>query len=233
MVVAPAWAAADEANVEIAKQRFALGDLLYRSERYREAVVEFEAAHKLAPGRPDFDYNIGRCYDKLRDWDRAISAYTRYVESTPTPLDAEQILQHIEELKQAKVKMPTERSLLGSSVLTSADDAQPGKRPGRALRITGITLGAIGIVGLGVGAGFGVASNGTADQLTSLGRSMARFDPNLDSELSTQRALEGAFLGIGAAALAAGAVTFTLGMLAERRWRRAHYAAAPSLQVEF
>src|SRR5439155_23127971 len=102
--------AAPSGNVEIAKQRFALGDLLYRSEKYPEAIVEFEAARALAP-RPDLDYNIARCWERMHQWDNAIDWYTRYVESTPTPLDAEQMLTHIEEIKEVREKERAEGTL--------------------------------------------------------------------------------------------------------------------------
>jgi tetratricopeptide (TPR) repeat protein len=241
-----AAAGAQESNpgsVEIAKQRFALGDLLYRSEKYPEAIVEFEAARALVP-RPDLDYNIARCWERLRQWDKALESYTRYVESTPTPLDAEQMLTHMEEIKEVrdqerrdgKMPPPLPPSMGGSwspSPPPRVSDRE-AHRAGRGLRIAGLAVGVVGLVGVSAGIGFGVAAEGTANELTLLDRSMQRFDPSRDHDLSTQRALEGAFLGVGVAALVGGAVLFTVGHMKERRARRAHVAqSAAGVQVAF
>src|SRR5581483_1615071 len=188
-VVAPA----SGGSVEIAKQRFTLGDLLYRSEKYEEAIVEFEGARALAP-RPDLDYNIARCWERLHQWDRAIEAYTRYVESTPTPLDAEQMLTHIEEIKEVRDK--ERKAGVVPPPLSAAHASEPPRvsdrashRAGRGLRIAGITLGVVGVIGVSAGIAFGVESNGTADQLTLLDRTHQAFDPSRERDLSTQRAL--------------------------------------------
>lgn len=228
LVAAPAGAE-EKGDVEIAKSRFALGDILYRSDRYREAVEEFEAARKLTP-RPDLDYNIARCYERLREWDHAIEAYTRYIESTPTPLDAEQMLTHIDEIKEVREKERKSAPPTPPRALPSAT----AQRDTRAPRIVGIVLGGVGVVGIAVGVAFGVAANGTADQLTVLDRSMGRFDPGRAGDLQTQRILEGTFLGIGCVALVAGVVSYTVGHVMERRGRPSPVSAsAGGIQVTF
>jgi tetratricopeptide (TPR) repeat protein len=229
-------------SVEVAKQRFALGDLLYRSEKYPEAIVEFEAARALVP-RPDLDYNIARCWERLHQWDKALESYTRYVESTPTPLDAEQMLTHMDEIKEVRDQErragklpPPLPAMMGGSSSPSPPRVsdRESHRAGRGLRIAGLALGVFGVVGVSAGIGFGVAAEGTANELTLLDRSMQRFDPSRDHDLATQRALEGAFLGVGVAALVGGAVLFTVGHVAERRARRAHVAqSAAGVQVAF
>jgi tetratricopeptide (TPR) repeat protein len=69
-------------NPAEAKQHFVQGAAFYQQGRYLEAVREFKAGRELAP-LPDFDFNLGRAYEKLEQWDLAIEAYRRYMTAVP------------------------------------------------------------------------------------------------------------------------------------------------------
>jgi tetratricopeptide (TPR) repeat protein len=69
-------------NPAEAKQHFMQGAAFYQQGRYLEAVREFKAGRELAP-LPDFDFNLGRTYEKLEQWDLAIEAYRRYMTAVP------------------------------------------------------------------------------------------------------------------------------------------------------
>ncbi len=213
-------------DIEIAKLRFALGDLLYSNEKYSEAITELEAARKLQP-RPDFDYNIARCYERMKDWPRAIDVYTRYVETMPTPLDADKILNHIEELKQVRDAQRVQ--------VPAVPPSRPPSQAGKKAKLIGLIVGGVGVAALAVGVGFGVLSNETANSLSALDRDRLAYDADKDHTLSTQRTVEGAMLGVGAVALVGGVVMYAVGSV---RAARSRYAFAPSvggggLKVEF
>jgi hypothetical protein len=69
---------AEPAQQAKAKAHVNVGASLYRAERYREALAEFEAAFQLMP-RPVVLINIGQCYRKLDDPQHALEAYDRYL----------------------------------------------------------------------------------------------------------------------------------------------------------
>jgi tetratricopeptide (TPR) repeat protein len=76
----------DDPDTEAARRHFQRATELYDAHRYGEAVREFEAAKKLKP-LPELDYNIGRAYDRLEDWPRAISAYRQYLQRARNAAD--------------------------------------------------------------------------------------------------------------------------------------------------
>jgi hypothetical protein len=62
-----------------ARAHFERGLALYRSGRYADAVAEFEAGYSAQP-RPAFLINIGQCWRRLGDLERARTYYRRFVE---------------------------------------------------------------------------------------------------------------------------------------------------------
>lgn len=68
----------DDPDTEAAKRRFAAGSEHYLAGRYAEACLEFEAARRIKP-LADFDYNLGRCYDRQEKYPEAIEAYGRFI----------------------------------------------------------------------------------------------------------------------------------------------------------
>jgi hypothetical protein len=94
--------------------------------------------------------------------------------------------------------------------------------------VAGVVLGAIGVASIGLGIGFGVAGDQSAEALTALDRSRGAYNAAEDDDLSRDRALEGAFLGIGAVALVAGTASYIVGWV---RDRRAHNAPRAQLEL--
>jgi tetratricopeptide (TPR) repeat protein len=72
---------------------------LYQLGNYHEAVREFGAGYELVP-RPQFLLNLGQCYRKLNDLEKAREMYQRYLRDAPaTDVErpqAQQILAEIE-----------------------------------------------------------------------------------------------------------------------------------------
>jgi hypothetical protein len=94
----------DPTDQELAKRRYATGQLLFRSERYREALDEFLAARASLP-RPEFDYNIGMCLARLNRPTEAADALERYMTAKPDDPDAANIWRTIAELRAQAAKL--------------------------------------------------------------------------------------------------------------------------------
>jgi tetratricopeptide (TPR) repeat protein len=69
-----------------AKARFKKGSELYREARYREAIVEFEAAMRLRP-HGVIHYNLAQCHERLGDIPAALRAYHEYLRAVPQAED--------------------------------------------------------------------------------------------------------------------------------------------------
>jgi len=87
------------------------------------------------------------------------------------------------------------------------------EHPGRALRIAGIGVGAVGVVGVGVGIVFGLKARSLADDF----QPGMRFDPDKDDE--GERANRTAIIGIagGVVLVAVGATLYWRGHVAKHR----------------
>ena len=83
---AAAHAQSDD-TVARARTHFEAGRALYQLGNYDEALREFAAGYQLAP-RPQFLLNLGQCYRKLDDLQKARAMYQRYLHDAPSS-DAE------------------------------------------------------------------------------------------------------------------------------------------------
>ncbi|MCU1279890.1 MAG: hypothetical protein JWM53_3436, partial [bacterium] len=82
----------------------------------------------------------------------------------------------------------------------------PAHRQRPALRIAGITVGAVGLGLVGAGIGTAVAADGVARDLDALDRAGAAFDPSKDRAYGLDRTLSAVFFAGGAALAATGAI---------------------------
>jgi tetratricopeptide (TPR) repeat protein len=69
-------------DVADAKARFKKGVELYREQRWREAVAEFEAAYRLKP-HGAIHFNVAQCRERLEDWPGAHRSYHDYLREVP------------------------------------------------------------------------------------------------------------------------------------------------------
>jgi len=89
------------------------------------------------------------------------------------------------------------------------EEADTASRSGHSnLRTAGVIMGAGGLVAIATGVGFGVAARSAGKNNSQLGNT---FDPNADDSGKTYQTLQYVGLGLGAALLLAGTVTFLLG----------------------
>ena len=124
----------DDPDTEVAKRRFQKGVAHYDSKRYQEALNEFLAA-KVRKPMPEFDFNIGRCYDRLEQYDAAITAYQGFLEQKPNTPDAADIKERIRVLKERiekpKPETPAKPSpeILAPTVPTPLPQKRPSRLP--------------------------------------------------------------------------------------------------------
>jgi tetratricopeptide (TPR) repeat protein len=101
MVVAGSARAQSDEALQQARAHFEAGRALYRVGNYTDAVREFGAGYALAPQKPQFLLNLGQCYRKLDDLDKAREMYARYLKAAPASdperAQAQQILSEIEQ----------------------------------------------------------------------------------------------------------------------------------------
>ncbi len=68
--------------VKAAKQHYVDGKKFQDAANYDAAIVEYEAAYKLAP-KPVLQFNIGQCYRLKGDKQKAIDAYEAFLAAAP------------------------------------------------------------------------------------------------------------------------------------------------------
>ena len=123
-VVLPAVAGAAprdaDPDTEIARRHFVKGSNSYDQEDYLDAIEEFSAAQRVWP-LPAFDYNIGRCHDRLEHFAEAISHYEAYLAAERDAADAIPLRARIGLLRQRLIDehARTTGSRVGSSICLS------------------------------------------------------------------------------------------------------------------
>ncbi|MCP3098656.1 PEGA domain-containing protein [Myxococcus sp. K15C18031901] len=89
--------AADASARAAARRAFERGSQLYQQARYAEAAAAFEEAHSRLPTGVIL-YNLGQCYEKLGDLEKALASYREYLRLEPRAKDREGVQQRIADL---------------------------------------------------------------------------------------------------------------------------------------
>jgi tetratricopeptide (TPR) repeat protein len=215
-----------------AKEHFKRGQRLHDNGKYDEAIVEYEAAYRLAP-IPDLLFNLGLVYRLKGEHAKAIDAYERYLDAAPDGPGASDAREFLAELRAGKTPdaKPVEEPAVDDQPppirpavdpraqpeiepdpAPRADVDQPS--PGRGLRIAGIVTGSVGLVGIALGVKFGLDARAASDDISGA-RDM--WTLALDERIREgERAERNMWISyaVGGAALAAGGVLYWLGMSA-------------------
>ena len=184
-----------------AQQHFQRAKDLYQTGAYREAIAELEQARGLDPKAKDLVFNLGIVHEKVGKLDEAITFFRQYMEMEGVTgserAKAENIIKRIEGAKrEIPVAPPT-----GSS---GATDPQPPPveetRNGRIDAAT-VTVGSVAVVGLGVGATFGILALSNKPSGFVTGRD-GTYDAlqSKTSDAHTQAIVADIGLGVGIAA---------------------------------
>ncbi|MFY1824494.1 PEGA domain-containing protein [Myxococcus fulvus] len=100
--------AASASSRAAASRAFERGTRLYQQARYAEAAASFEEANKHVPNGVVL-YNLGQCYEKLGEWEKALASYREYLRLEPKAKDREAVQQRIVDLdaKSEALRRPT------------------------------------------------------------------------------------------------------------------------------
>ncbi len=163
-----AIAHADDADTQAARRHFERAALLYEQERYEEAIGEFQTAREIKPV-PAFDYNIGKCFDRLERWKEAADAYERYLGAQPDAAGATELTARVALLRarqRAEAESPKKKPGESPTVVTTPPALIAGVPAARARPIYkrawfwGAVVGGVAAVALGVGLGVGLSGGG-------------------------------------------------------------------------
>jgi tetratricopeptide (TPR) repeat protein len=110
-------ASAQDKGLETAKEHFDDGQALYLQGKFGEAAEKFVKAYE-AKTYPAFLFNIAVCYEKNRDFAKALGYYERYLKEDPTTNDREVVQKRIKGIRD-------HLSPAGSSLPSSQPTAPP------------------------------------------------------------------------------------------------------------
>jgi tetratricopeptide (TPR) repeat protein len=220
-IALPTAARADEADRELARQRYATGKLLFDRGRYADALVEFEAA-KDALHKPEFDYNIGICLSHLDLPGKAAEALERFITALPNDPEAPKIRRMIAELRVKAAQKPAAPEPAPEPPTPPPPAPPPAGPSGRT--VAAIALGAAGVVAIIAGSITGAMALSIRDQYHAGCLSgpcdQALYDRGFPLAVTTD-----VLIGVGAVAVVAAAVVFltrprTADAQASRTWMR-------------
>jgi tetratricopeptide (TPR) repeat protein len=213
-------------DVQAAEQRAAQAFEAYQNKEYATAVGLYVEAFKLAPSA-DLLYNIARIYDaKLGDRQLAITFYRKYI-ADPGAI-AERIKranERLVELREAEVAATPERPQ--KETRSAAAPRDTGSRSSTASQV-GIVLGTAGLVGIGVGTGFGIAAiskANTAKETCSGNQCTAQKGVDAAHDASSNATISTIGFAAGGALLATGVILFFWGGRKSERDSALHWGA--------
>jgi tetratricopeptide (TPR) repeat protein len=202
-------ARADRRSAHQANQR---AERLYREGEFQRSLEQFQRAWDSFP-EPDSLWGMARCQRQLGQDEAALRSYQQYLASDLPPAMRAEVKSAIAELTQKVIDdHPSAPLILEQPVAVAPDLWTPPtprppdipKAPRRAWIYGGIGLAAAGLALVGGGIACGVLAQQAADQLGRASQKGGAFDPSLENRGHLETALEGALLGVGAAALISG-----------------------------
>jgi hypothetical protein len=196
---------------EVARREFAEGVRAYTEGEYDEALRRFSTA-QIAHPAPEFDYNIGRCQDRLGHWQQALDAYERYVDARPNGEQAQEVRERIAVLRARIAPAPT---------ATVEVTDRPLVTPVRASRrrvAPGLVLGGALALGGAGGAVYGAAyAQFAARRDQCMGACAPGSHPGLTSYVRTSEITSGLLFALAGGALVGDVVLWVLDARARRR----------------
>lgn len=156
-------------------EAFRRGTQHYNDAEYESALGAFQEAASLYAS-PDFQYNIGLCYEKLDKPAEAIRAFEVYLRTKPEATDRANVRDRIARLEQRKLELEEEAREARAQETApppriepqgAADTPdEPSIKPHRPLIISGgALLGVGGLTALVGGIAFGVLARQRSDEV--------------------------------------------------------------------
>ena len=225
LVAFPAFGANREAKEKTARTACLAGD-------YSKGVTLLSELF-VSTNDPNFIFNSGRCYEQNSRFLEAISRFKEYLRVSKRLSDEDRadVQKHIDDCQDSLEKQsprpltpPVEQPAAAHSVPTPivspvatptvvatgtvAGTPQPSSEPGSGIRITGVTIAAVGGAALVAGIVFNLKANSLASDL----KKTDGYTSGKESDRKTYQALGWAGYGVGAACVVTGAVLYVLGI---------------------
>lgn len=177
---------------------------------YQAAAVEYLAAYRLFE-HPEFFFDTAEVYRLAGDEQNALTYYEKYLELDPCGRGAAIARSRAGQLhRPIALKQDAACGCRDEGGGRKADDGTGRKAcddDGHRLRVAGIATGALGVVALGAGAGFGVKAHRVSNELSMAGA----FDRRRYDEGRVAEHNFALYSGVGAAGVVAGGVLYYLG----------------------
>lgn len=225
----PADESPGDTQVDRAMEAYQRGTQNYNLAQYEAALADFKEAASLYAS-PDFQYNIGLCYEKLGKYDEAIRAFATYLKAKPDAEDRPNVEDRIRQLQRDIERQRREAEEAAAErqpdptpppETTPADPTtdRPSGNEGRPLVIAGAALLGVGAaVALGGGIGFGIAARDrslTVDEIQTGGNPEGFTFAETEAFEADGKRFEAAQVGMAAAGslvAVTGAVLLALGL---------------------
>jgi tetratricopeptide (TPR) repeat protein len=224
-----------------ARAHYERGVTAYDLGRFTEAAHEYELAYELRHD-PAHLFNIGQAYRFAGEHQKAILALKAYLRRLPDAANRREVEARISEMQRlidqqaqsqqsppAGILPPGEKSPAAAvtvnpapapaaspeAAATTSVDAiaqVPDLRAGRTEKIAGLTIASLGVAGIAVGIGLGVKAKQDSDEASAIDQQHGIFDSGKDSQGRALGTAGPVLIGVGAAALVAGAVVAIVGV---------------------
>jgi tetratricopeptide (TPR) repeat protein len=146
MLLARVAHAGEADPTEKARQLFQEARQRYQMHDYEGARQRFEAARAIKP-MPEFDYNVGFCWDKLGRGDEALREYHKYLDAMPDAPNAAVVRARIAVLEEARAAA----AAAAASSSSQPTPAEPAPASSRKRYIAPIAVGSAAVATLIVG----------------------------------------------------------------------------------
>jgi tetratricopeptide (TPR) repeat protein len=221
-----------DSDRSVARRHFERGKELHAAGKYQEAATEYLAAYDRFPA-PAFLYNVAQVYRLAGDKQNALENYRKYLAQEPDgegSADAREFVATLEAQLAAESSGNTDQAQPPiEDVGTRPDPIDPipapgapdadlsGTNPGRGKRITGLVVGAAGVVGIGVSVAFALKARSATDDLDAYEGPWTDEQQGIydDGQAAERTSLVAAAVGGGA--LVTGAILYYLGSREARR----------------
>ena len=224
LLTAPAFA--QDARQERARELYQNGAILYEEGRYDDAIAAWQEAYRLSE-KPELLFNIANAQERSGHYEDALDTLSRY-RAYAAADEREALDRRIRNLErraeEAAAAAPTTAAPTTTPPPTAPPPVTPTPQPqpqplpsASGPRILPVSLLTVGAVGLGAGALFGVqarAARVEASGLCVTGAAGTLCGSEAADALARDRSrslLADVSFGVGAAAIAGGALTLLLG----------------------
>jgi tetratricopeptide (TPR) repeat protein len=179
-----------------------------------------------APNRDDVEVKIAELQKAIEQQKKTQTSLPPDQVIRPTPLpDQPPRVEPAEDASADGARLPKVTAPPAPATPPSAAVIAPppprDHRADRRLKIAGVATAGVGVAVLIAGVASAVLASQTADQISR----SPTFDPKQLDTYHTYQALEGALLGVGAAAVVSGAIVYAVGW---RRSRSPRFTVAPA-----